>query len=41
MTEVNGWQQKRGVYVKFASKLDFSTEALVAYPVTFSPPDKP
>ena len=30
--EVNGWRQKRGVDVKFASKLDFSTEALVAYP---------
>ena len=31
-TEVNGWRQKRGLDVKFASKLDFSDEALVAYP---------
>ena len=30
-TEVNGWRQKLGVDAKFASKLDFTVEALVAY----------
>ena len=30
--EVNRCQQERGVDVKFASKLDFSAEALFAYP---------
>ena len=35
--EENGWRQKRGVDVKLASKFDFSTDALVAYPDLWSP----
>ena len=30
--EINGCRQKRGVDVKFASKLEFSAEALTAHP---------
>ena len=37
--EANGCQQKRGVNVKFASKLDFSTEAFIAYPGLGPPGD--
>ena len=41
--EVNGWRQKHGVDVNFASKLDFSTEfeVLLAYPALRPPPPPP
>ena len=38
-TEVNGCRQKHSVDVKFASNLDFSAEALVAYPGLRPPAD--